>query len=60
MVAGLLRPRPPLKQIEQTQSNGKFRERNKDLQTCDSPGGGVVSNGEHDGVQLETVLLDDV
>jgi hypothetical protein len=30
------------------------------LQTCDSPGGGVLSNGEHDGVQLETVLLDDV
>jgi hypothetical protein len=30
------------------------------LQTCDSPGGGVVSNGKHDRVQLETVLLDDV
>ncbi len=30
------------------------------LQTCDSPGVGVVSNGEHDGVQLEAVLLDDV
>jgi hypothetical protein len=29
LVAGLLRPRPPLKQIEQAQSNGKFRERNR-------------------------------
>jgi hypothetical protein len=26
--------------------------------TCDSPGGGVVSNGEHDAVQLEAVLFD--
>ncbi len=28
LVAGLQRPRPSLKQIEQAQSNRKFRERN--------------------------------
>jgi hypothetical protein len=27
LVAGLLRPRPSLKQIEQSSSSGKFRER---------------------------------
>jgi hypothetical protein len=32
LVAGLLRPRPSLKQIEQSSSSGKFRERhNKHL-----------------------------
>jgi hypothetical protein len=33
LVAGLLRPRPSLKQIEQSSSWGKFRERHNETQT---------------------------
>jgi hypothetical protein len=32
LVAGLLRPRPSLKQIEQSSSSGKFRERHSNQQ----------------------------
>ncbi len=32
LVAGLLRPRPSLKQIEQSSSRGKFRERHNETQ----------------------------